>query len=81
MSMSTMMVTIPSVQLTLDELVMVIRQLDEPSRIRVAQALLETQMDAKLTWLIEQLANTTSSDDLSDADITVEVNSVRQGQI
>ncbi len=81
MSTSAMMVTIPSVKLTLDELLIVIRQLDEPARVRVAQALLETQMDANLTGFIEQLATITPINDLSDADIAAEIKSVRQTQM
>ena len=73
-----MIVTIPDVKLTLDELLAVIRKLDEPARVRVAQTLLETQMDTKLNWLIEQLATSTPANNISDAEITTEINSVRR---
>jgi hypothetical protein len=78
MIMSSQVVTIPKVTLTLEELLQVIRQLDEAARIQVAQALTETQMDARLTRLIEELAQTPAIDDVSDAEIQAEINAVRR---
>jgi sulfite reductase alpha subunit-like flavoprotein len=71
-------VTIPNVTLTLDQLLTAVRQLDEPARKQVAQVLVETQMDAKLSRLIQQLAQRPSADDLSDAAIQAEIEIVRR---
>ena len=53
-------------------------KLDEPARIRVAQVLVDTQMDARLADLIDQLAQRIPSDDISDVEIDAEVKTVRQ---
>ncbi len=73
----TSTVTIPNVTLTMDQLLTAVRQLDEPARRQIAQVLIETQMDAKLSRLIEQLAHRPPADDLSDADIQAEIETVR----
>lgn len=78
MSSPSPTVTIPNVTLTLEQLLTVVRQLDEPARKQVAQVLIETQMDAKLSRLINQLAQRPSADDLSDADIQAEIEIVRR---
>jgi len=80
MSFQATIVTIPNMQLTLDQLLAVIRQLDESTRVQVAQVLVETSMDEKLANLIKQLANTAPADDISDAEIESEIRSVRQFQ-
>ena len=64
--------------LTLDKLLAAIRQLDEPARAQVAQALLEADFDAKLATLIRRLAARQPADDITDDDIDVEVKAVRQ---
>ncbi len=74
----TSTVTIPNVTLTMDQLLTAVRQLDEPARRQIAQVLIETQMDAKLSRLIKQLAQRPPADDLSDADIQAEIEIVRQ---
>jgi hypothetical protein len=66
--------------ITIDELVAVIRSLDEPSRVRVAQALSETEMDARLKELIEQLAARVPPADITDVDIDREVQAVRDAR-
>jgi hypothetical protein len=70
-------VTIPNVRLGLEELLDVIQGLDEPSRARVARALAEVEMDARFKDLIEQLAARAPAEDLTDADIDREVQTVR----
>jgi hypothetical protein len=72
------MITIPNVRLDVDELLTVIRHLDEPTRAQVARALAETQMDADLARLIENLAAKRPVDEISDADIQAEIAAVRQ---
>lgn len=49
-------ITIPNVRLGLEDLLVVIHSLDELSRARVAHALAETEMAARLKGLITQLA-------------------------
>ena len=78
MSLQSAEIKIPNIKLNRDELLTVIRQLDAPTRIQVAQVLAETEMDAKLEKLIQQLAETPPFDAISDADIDAEVNAVRQ---
>ena len=78
MSGQSTVITIPNMKLNLDQLLAVIRQLDEPTRVQVARVLVETKMDAELGNLVEQLAKTPPADDISDADIEAEIKSVRQ---
>jgi hypothetical protein len=77
MSSQSNMVTIPNIELSLDQLLAVIRRLDAPARIQVARVLLETKMDAEMANLIDQLARTPPADDVSDADIKREIEVVR----
>jgi hypothetical protein len=65
----------------MDDLLAVISQLDEPARIRVAQVLVGTQMDARLANLIDQLAQKKPPDDISEIKIDAEVNAVRQAAV
>ncbi len=74
-SMTT--VTIPQVELTLDQLVTAIRQLEPNARSEIAKALMETELDTRLAELIQRLANRLPANDITDADIVAEVNAVR----
>lgn len=71
-------VTIPNVKLDLDDLLTLIRRLDAGARRRIAQVLADSEMDARLEGLIRQLAAKSPANDLSDADIDLEVQAVRQ---
>ena len=71
------MVTIQNITLSLDQVLEAVRQLDGPARVQVARVLSETKMDAELGNLIEKLAKTRPADDVSDADIKAEIQSVR----
>jgi hypothetical protein len=71
-------ITIPNVQLTIDQLVTVVRHLEPDARARIAQALLADEMDARLAVLIKRLANKPPVTDVTDADINEEVRSVRR---
>jgi hypothetical protein len=71
-------ITIPNVQLTLDELIGVVRQLDAESRTKVAQALIADDMDTKFAQLIQRLAEKEPVVDISDAEINAEINAVRR---
>ena len=77
MSLQSTVITIPDIKLTIDQLLKTIRQLDKATRIQVARVLLETEMDARLASLIEQLAGTSPADDISDEDIDAEIKAVR----
>jgi hypothetical protein len=70
-------IIIPNVKLGLEDLLAVIQSLDEPSRIRVAQALAEAEVDARFKELIQQLAARGPAEDITDADIDREVQAVR----
>ena len=77
MTLQSTVITIPEVKLTVDQLLKVVRQLDEASRIQVARVLVETEMDTKLANLIEELAKTRPADDISDENIEAEIKAVR----
>ncbi len=70
-------VTIPNVRLGLEELLAVIHDLDEPSRVRVAQVLADTEMEARFKDLIAELAARAPAEDISDPEIDREVQAVR----
>jgi hypothetical protein len=78
MSPQTKVVTVPPMEFSLDQFLAVIRQLDESTRVEVARVLAETEMDTQLRSLLGQLARTSPADDLSDADIQAEINTVRR---
>jgi hypothetical protein len=71
-------ITIPNVQLTIDQLVGVVRHLEPDARARVAQALLADEVDARLAMLIKRLASRPPVTDLTDEDIAEEIRSVRR---
>jgi hypothetical protein len=71
-------VTIPKVELTLEQLVAAIRQLEPAARSEIVKALMETELDARMAELIEGLANRPPADDISDREIVSEVNAVRE---
>jgi hypothetical protein len=75
-SMTT--VTISQVELTLDQLVAAIRQLEPNARSEIARALVETEMDVRMAELIHQLATRPPADDITNADIVAEVNAARE---
>jgi hypothetical protein len=70
-------IRVPNVELKFEQLLTVIRQLDEAERIQIAKVLTETQMDVKLSRLIEELANTLPVN-ISDEDINAEIHAIRQ---
>ncbi len=77
MTLQSTVITIPEVQLTVNQLLKAVRQLDDASRIQLARVLMETEMDVKLASLIEKLAKTTPADDVSDENIVAEIKAVR----
>ena len=78
MSSQSKVITVPPMELSLDQFLAVIRQLDEPTRAEVARVLAEGKMDAELRDLIEQLAKASPADDISDAEIQAEIQAVRE---
>ena len=71
-------VVVPSVTLTLDQLLDAVRQLDERGLRQVASVVLEKTHDAALTGLIERLAARVPVDYLSDEELATEVRTVRE---
>jgi hypothetical protein len=54
-------------------LVTAIRQLEPDARSEIAKALMETELDARLTELIKSLASRPAADDVTDRDLTFKV--------
>ncbi len=77
MSLPSSEILITNVRMEFEQLLTIIRRLDKNSRIQVAQVLAETEMDAKLASLIDELAQIASGSGVSDADIDAEVRAVR----
>lgn len=67
--------------LSLEQVLEVVRNLDATARSRVAQALAESEMDARFEQLILSLAHRPPADEVSDAEIQAEVNAVRQARL
>ena len=67
-------------ELSLEQVLAVIRRLDAAARSRVAQALAEKEMDARFEQLIRSLASKPPVD-VSDAEIQAEVNAVREARL
>ncbi len=75
--MSTTTVLVPNVQLTLEQLIIAVRQLETDARAKIAQALLTDDMDERFAQLIERLANKRPATDISDEEINEAVRTVR----
>ena len=75
---STRTITIPEVELSLDQLVAVIRQLEPAARSEIAKALMDTELDARMAELIRSLTSRPAAEDITAADIVSEVNAVRE---
>jgi hypothetical protein len=71
-------ITIPEVELSLDQLVTAIRQLEPAARSEIAKALMDTELDARMAELIKSPTSRPAADDVTDADIVTEVNAVRE---
>ena len=71
-------ITISEVELSLDQLVAAIRQLEPAARSEIAKALMDTELDARMAELIKSLTSRPAADDVTDADIVTEVNAVRE---
>jgi transposase len=71
-------VTIPEVEVTLEQLVRVVRQLEPAARSEIAKVLIETELDARMAELIKSLVSRPAADDVTDAEIMAEVRAVRE---
>lgn len=76
--MTTVTVQNISVELTVEQLIAAVSQLEPDARAKVARALAETELDAELTNLITVLYMQSPADDISDADIQAEIDAVRR---
>ncbi len=78
--MASSTVTIPNirVQLTVDQLVAAVRQLDPRDRARVARAVTDAELDVELAQLIDDLYSQPPVTDISDSEIQAEIRAVRQ---
>lgn len=78
--MSAATVTIPNiqVQLTVEQLITAVRQLEPRERARLARVLADTELDAELSQLITELYSQPPIDAISDNDILAEIRAVRQ---
>lgn len=78
--MTTSTVTIPNikVQLTVEQLLAAVRQLEPRDRAKIAQALTDAELDNELAQLIAELYRQPPVTEISDADILAEVRTVRQ---
>jgi hypothetical protein len=78
MTMTT--VTIPNlkIQLTTEQLITAVRQLNLADRTKLAQALAETELDLELTQLIADLYSQPAITSISDEEIQAEIQAVRQ---
>lgn len=73
-------ITVPHVKIGFDELLTVIRQLDEAGRAKIARVLVETQMDDEMRLLLRELSAASPHDEISDAEIQAEVQAVRESR-
>lgn len=73
-------IIVPNVTLSLEQLLAVIRQLDEKGRALIARALLESKMDDEFNELLRELSEATPADDITDAEIQAEVRAVRESR-
>ncbi|MEI2689050.1 MAG: hypothetical protein V9H69_04795 [Anaerolineae bacterium] len=78
--MTASFVTIPNtrVQLTVDQLVAAVRQMDPGERAKIARALTDVELDQELAQLISDLYSQPPVTEIADADIVAEVRAVRQ---
>lgn len=78
MSASTIVIPNIQVQLTFEQLITAVRQLEPGERAKLARVLADTELDSDLTRLMNELYNQPPIDELSDDDILAEIRAVRQ---
>jgi hypothetical protein len=67
-----------SVPITLDQLISAIQQLRPEERVRVVQALIESELQQDLASMLQELYAQSPADDITDEEIMAEVRFVRQ---
>jgi len=72
---ATVMIPNPQVELTIEQLIAAMRQLEPIQKKQVARALAEDELDAELTNLIAELYSKPPVADITDGDILREVHS------
>ena len=73
-------ITVPNVKMSFEQLLGVIRQLDESGRALIARVLLESKVDDEMGQLLQELSETPPADDITDAEIQAEVRAVRESR-
>lgn len=78
--MSTATITVPNirVQLTVEQLITAVRQLEPSERAKLARELADTELDTELTQLITELYSQPPVNDIADDDILAKIRVVRQ---
>jgi hypothetical protein len=71
------MITIP---ITLEQLISAVQQLQPNERTKVANALIEIELQSELKTLIKELYNQPPVDEVTDSDILQEIQAVRQSK-
>jgi hypothetical protein len=67
-----------SIPITLEQIIVAIKQLQPDERAQVAQVLCQTGLRSDLAALIQALYAQLPDDDITDADIMAEIQAVRQ---
>jgi hypothetical protein len=67
-----------SVPITLEQLILAVRNLQPEERTQVARALIQAELSSDLTTLIQALYVGPSMDDICDEEIMAEIKTVRQ---
>jgi hypothetical protein len=67
-----------SIPITLDQIIVAIRQLQPEEQAQVAVVLCQTGLRSNLAMLIQELYAQSPDDDITDADIRAEIQAVRQ---
>lgn len=79
--MSTTAISNPDIQLTVEQLIGAIRKLEPDARFKIAQTLLDDEMDERFVQLIKRLENKAPVTDITDEAIDAEVRAVRRRQL
>ena len=67
-----------SIPITLDQIIVAIKQLQPADQAEVAQVLCQTRLRSDLSVLIQELYDQSPNDDIPDDEIMMEIKAVRQ---
>lgn len=70
-----------SVPITIEQLILAVQNLQPEDRVRIAQALVQSELSSDLTALIQELYADDPADDVSDEEILSEIKAVRTGSL